>query len=71
LTRGQKTSSTASSLLCGPGAFSKSPERLTRKPDMTPTLTTSSDSHGSEINGGDLTADQRKAILENVRETKL
>jgi hypothetical protein len=42
-----------------------------RKPYMTPTLTTSSDSHTTQINGRDLTADHRKAIHENVRETKL
>jgi hypothetical protein len=38
---------------------------------MTPTLTTSSDSHDTQINGRDLTADEGKAIPENVRETKL
>ena len=54
-------------MLCGPGAFSKSLERLTRKPDMAPTLT----NFVREINGGDLTADHRKAIPENVPETKL
>lgn len=53
---GQETSSTALSLLCGPGAFSKSLELLTRKPYMTPTLRTSSDSRTTQVDGRDLRA---------------